>query len=105
MRLSFFWKKQLLDVVDVHDDAWVFVSITAPAKLASSTKETVASELRIVDENGARWLIDVETTSPAWSLVSGYVARAQAAPRVEAAIDPAFSFGAPRAPAVLRDAA
>lgn len=109
MRLSFFWKKQLLDTLEVTEQPWVFVSISAPPRLVGAAPEVIATELRIVDEEGGRWAMDVEGTDTAFGALMGYVARAPApcaavAPAPPRAVDAAFSFGSHEVAAVARAA-
>lgn len=79
MELSFFWRSERLDVLRL--DAFVatslFVSIHAPMQLARAGKPVIEEQLRIVDEHGVDYGIDVEPAQfPAaerYGVINGYV--------------------------------
>jgi hypothetical protein len=74
MRLHFFWREKLLDVLHVDTAApSPFVSINAPRKLALAPVEQIEAEVAGWDPTGTRYSITVEP--PRWDIDDAALAR------------------------------
>lgn len=79
MEISFFWGSVRLDVLRVEsfDAPTLFVSIHAPVQLAREAKPVIEEKLRIVDDRGVAYGIDVEPplfgAAERYGMINGYV--------------------------------
>jgi hypothetical protein len=83
VELSFFWRSERLDVLRFDAlssplaPVQLFVSIHAPMQLARAAKPIIEEQLRIVDEHGIDYGIDVEPVSfgaaERYGMINGYV--------------------------------
>jgi hypothetical protein len=82
VELSFFWRSERLDVLRFEASSpltstQLYVSIHAPMQLARAAKPIIEEQLRIVDEHGADYGIDVEPVifgaAERYGMINGYV--------------------------------